>query len=99
MSSHLELLIQEHLAMPFPESVDKGLDYGEIEPVMIGADIYGWATGVASGSRLDVERRQQLIAARAALERSIGALPEQARPYFELIVRLADATLAEDPDA
>ena len=37
-----------HMAGPFPDSVEKGLDYGEVDAVMIGADIYGWATRAGS---------------------------------------------------
>jgi hypothetical protein len=32
------------MAEPFPHSVEKGEDYGEVDAVMIGADIYGWAS-------------------------------------------------------
>ena len=38
----LKLLLREHFADPFAESVEKGEDYGLVEPVMIDADICGW---------------------------------------------------------
>jgi len=28
-----------HMAEPFPDSVEEGLDYGDVEPVLIDADI------------------------------------------------------------
>ena len=33
-----------HMAEPFPYSVEKRMEYGSVDAVMIGADIYGWAT-------------------------------------------------------
>jgi hypothetical protein len=85
--------MEQHRAMPFPDSITKGDDYGEIESVMIGADVYGWALGVAQGTPLDEVQRTRLQAAHDALIRSIDALPEPARPYYELIARLAEETL------
>jgi hypothetical protein len=43
-----------HLADTFPAPAEKGLDYGEVDAVMIGADIYGWATRASELS--DAER-------------------------------------------
>ncbi|GLW30374.1 hypothetical protein [Actinoplanes regularis] len=48
-----------HMAEPFPGSVEKGLGYGEVDAVMIGADIYGWATRAGSLSGLDRSRVRQ----------------------------------------
>ncbi len=33
-------LLEEHQVEPFPPTVVKGEEYGEVDPVMIGADIY-----------------------------------------------------------
>lgn len=55
---------------PFPDSVEKGLEYGEADAVMIGADIYGWATRAGSLSELE---RSRLSQATDELQRSIDA--------------------------
>ena len=51
-ASDLDAEMRAHLAEPFPDSVEKGEDYGEVDAVMIGADIYGWALAVRRGSSL-----------------------------------------------
>ncbi len=79
-----------HLADPFPDSVEKGLDYGEVDAVMIGADIYGWAARAGSLSELD---RPRLAQAADELQRSIGAFPADAQPYYERVLRIARLTL------
>jgi hypothetical protein len=43
--------LRRHMAESFPELVQKGEDYGEVDPVMIGADIYGWALELAGEAR------------------------------------------------
>lgn len=80
-----------HMAEPFPDSVEKGLAYGEVDAIMIDADIYGWATKAGSLSTLDRSRLEQ---AADELERSIGAFPPHAQPYYERLVRIARLTLA-----
>ena len=80
-----------HMAEPFPDSVEKGLDYGEVDAVMIGADIYGWATRSGSLSELD---RSRLLQAADELQRSIQAFPPDAQPYYERILRIARLALA-----
>jgi hypothetical protein len=70
VSDDLAEKMRLHLAEPFPESVAKALDYGEVDAVMIGADIYGWASRAGSLPELD---RSQLAQAADALQRSIGA--------------------------
>ena len=80
-----------HLAEPFPDSVEKGLDYGEVGAVMIGADIYGWASRAESLSELE---RSRLMQAADELQRSIDAFPRDARPYYERVVRIARLALA-----
>lgn len=89
-----EALVDEmrlHMAEPFPDSVEKGLDYGEVDAVMIGADIYGWATRVGSLSKQD---RSRLFEAAEELQRSIAAFPPDAQPYYERILRVARLALS-----
>ena len=83
----------KHMSTPFPESVEKGLNYGEVDAVMIGADIYGWAVRAKSGSLTTIDR-DRLHLARDELARSLDAFPEQARPYYEQLVSLASAALS-----
>lgn len=91
MADDLAEEMRLHLAEPFPDSVVRGLDYGEVDPVLIGADIYGWAT--RAGSLTDLER-SHLMRAADELKRSIGAFPPEAQPYYERILRIADLALA-----
>lgn len=79
------------MAEPFPECVEKGEHYGEVDAVMIGADIFGWASRVSSLGFLDVVRLRQ---ASDELERSLAAFPIDARPYYERILRIARLALA-----
>lgn len=79
-----------HMAEPFPSSVEKGLDYGEVDAVMIGADLYGWATQAGSLSELD---RGRLLQAADELQRSILTFPSDAQPYYERILRIARLAL------
>lgn len=58
---------------------------------MIGADIYGWASRADSLSELD---RSRLLQAADELQRSIGAFPRDAQPYFERVLRIARLALA-----
>jgi hypothetical protein len=83
----------KHIALPFPESVEKGRDYGEVCPVLIDVDIYGWASQAASGALSSVDR-QRFQLARDALLRSLDAFPAEARPYYEQLAALATAALA-----
>jgi hypothetical protein len=79
-----------HMTEPFPDSVEKGLDYGEVDPVMVDANIYGWATRAGSLSELDQSR---LLQTADELERSIAAFPPDAQPYYERILRIARLAL------
>jgi len=91
-----EVLAEEmrrHMAEPFPDSVTKGLEYGEVDAVMIGADIYGWATR-ALGDSLSGPDRARLLDAAEALQHSIEAFPPDAQPYYERILRIARLALA-----
>ncbi|MCP3976541.1 MAG: hypothetical protein GY720_18795 [bacterium] len=90
----LPRLIDEHRAGPFPESIEKGINYGEIEPVLVGADIYGWAIRVAAGEMLDRAGRLALGDTRNELRRSLQEFPVDARPYYQTLVELASAALS-----
>lgn len=96
MDTRLDDLLREHLADPFLPSITKGEDYGEIEPVMIDADIYGWASRVAKGGRLGVVERPGLTQARDSLVRSLHEIPPEARSYYERLVAIADEAIASE---
>ena len=81
-----------HMSAPFPRSVEKGIDYGEVDAVMIGADIYGWATRAGSLSAFE---RSQLREAADQLQRSIDSFPLDARPYYGRLLRIARLALLE----
>ncbi|MCP3877271.1 MAG: hypothetical protein GY701_02585 [Sulfitobacter sp.] len=83
-----------HRRSAFPSSVEKGLDYGEVEPVMVGADIYGWAVQVAAGSELSESDSLRLAELQDQLRRSLSAFPEDAFLYFRGIGELASAVLS-----
>jgi len=83
--------LRRHMADPFPESVVKGEDYGEVDAVMIGADIYGWASRSDSLNALDRSRLRQ---AANELERSLQAFPADAQPYYQRLLRIARLALA-----
>jgi len=82
--------LRRHMADPFPESVVKGEVYGEVDAVMIGADIYGWASQSDSLSALDRSRLRQ---AANELERSIQAFPVDSQPYYQRLLRIARMAL------
>jgi len=86
--------IRLHKAEPFPDCMEKGRDYGEVDAVMIDADIHGWASHVASGVPLRGDQRSGLRLAADELERSISAFPEGAKPYYEQLLRIARLALA-----
>ena len=90
----LQRLLAEHRATPFPSDVVKGRDYGSVDPVMIGADIYGWASRVSKGEPLTPVDRDRLRLARDDLVLSLAAFPETARPYYEQLVPIATAALS-----
>lgn len=85
--------MRAHRAERFPASIRKGEDYGEVDPVMISADVFGWALGVSRGIPLSVASRLNLRRAADRLEHSMTAFPTDARPYFERVRRLARLTL------
>jgi len=80
------------MAEPFPDSVTKGMDYGEVDAVMIGADIYGSAMKASSGSLSELDRTR-LRQAADELQRSITAFPTEAQPYYERVLRIARLAL------
>lgn len=90
-------LLDQHRAEPFPSSVTKGIDYGEVDPVLIDADIYGWALTVVRGGSLSPVDADRLRHARDELIRSLDSFPDQARPYYERLARIADRSLGEPP--
>lgn len=92
--SDLGPLLAEHLRTSFPAAVTKGVDYGEVDAVMIDADICGWALGVSLGVSLSSEDRRRLTDARDELSRSIPAFPFEARPYYQKLDDIADAALS-----
>jgi hypothetical protein len=86
-------LLEEHLAADFPTEIEKSEFYGSIDPVMIGADIFGWVSSYASGSPLDDVARAGLEQARLDLGESMSALPTSTRPYYALLLRVADTAI------
>jgi len=82
--------LAEHLAAAFPASIDPGDAYGEVEPVLIDADIVGWL----AHDRLDPVQRRSLTQAADGLAHSLSTFPADARPYFERLLRLARRAVA-----
>ena len=64
--------MRAHVAERFPESVERGEDYGEVDAVMIGADICGWASRVGSLGPPDLGRLRQAADDAAQLWRRDG---------------------------
>ena len=95
MDNDLSVLLREHMATPFPTSVEKGIDYGLVDSVMIGADIYGWASRIAAAEDLPENERHGLMTARDELVASLGAFPDDARPYYELLVQIVIRALRD----
>lgn len=86
--------LRRHMHDPFPESIEKGVVYGEIEPVMVDADIYGWGLLVSQGCSLSAIDRSRLQQAASELDRSLVAVPADARRYYERLFRIANLALA-----
>lgn len=82
--------LAEHQAAAFPASINRGEVYGEVEPVLIDADIMGWLTH----DRLDSVQRRSLRQAADELAGSLPTFPADARPYFERLLRLARRAVA-----
>ena len=86
--------MRAHMAEPFPPSVEKGEDYGEVDAVMVGADIYGWASAVRDGASLGPTDRALFGQTADELARSLSAaFPLDARPYYERVLRITRLAL------
>lgn len=86
-------LLGEHRDAHFPAEIEKGRDYGVVDPVMIDADIFGWVSSYASGRQLDTDVRRGLEQARLELGESWNDLPVASLPYYARLFRLADAAV------
>lgn len=93
VDNDLSALLRDHMATPFPGSVEKGIYYGRVDSVMIGADIFGWASRVAAGEELPEIDRGGLTKARDDLMASLPAFPLDARRYFEVVAQIATSAL------
>jgi hypothetical protein len=82
----LRALLREHLATPWPESVERGSEYGGVDLVLIDADIFGLASREGPASADD---RAWLATTADNLEDLLGQLPVDARPYFGRLVEVA----------
>jgi len=91
----LRRLMQEHVSAPFPSSVEKGRNYGLVDPVMIGADIYGWCDSMAHSPVLPGVHVEALRTARDDLHESLMAFPEDARAYYAQLIEMATAALGD----
>ena len=91
--AELRALLDDHLARPFPSSVEKGTDYGGVDCVMIGADIYGWASRIADGERLPHDERVRFEAAAEGLRAALPAFPDAARSYYRELLDMSDLAL------
>lgn len=94
MAGDLRVELRKHLAEPFPESIEKGRDYGRVDPVLIDADIYGWTLRVSRGEPLTDVDRDRLGDAADELQRSLSSFPADARPYYERILRIVELACA-----
>lgn len=92
MDEHQRADLDAHLAEPFPPSVEKGEVYGAVDPVLVGADIIGY---VRHG-RLNAVQRRSLREIADQLARSLDALPMDARPYYERLLRIAQRAAAAE---
>jgi hypothetical protein len=82
--------LAEHRAAQLPFSVEPGRIYGEVDSILIDADIVGWV----SHERLNPTQRRSLREAADQLARSLDAFPSDARPYYERLLRLARRAVA-----
>jgi hypothetical protein len=93
----LRYLREQHRSTPFPSAVERGEDYGEVDAVMISADIFGWGLHALDGD-LTAMDRQRFQAAHDQLLRSLLAFPAMARPYYETLLKTAVLALGEGAD-
>ena len=87
-TSRLAELIDAHVSEPWPESVERGSEYGGVDLVMAGADIVGIAMSLMP-ARLRGEERAHLRTIAASLERVLDQLPAEARGYFLGLIDIA----------
>jgi hypothetical protein len=87
--------MRHHLEEPFPATVMKGESYGEVNSVLIGADVYGWALRASRGEALPLLEFERLRGAADALDRSIAVFPRDAQPYYERVLRIARLALQQ----
>ena len=95
MDDDLAALLRQHLETPFPTTVEKGVDYGLVDSVMIDADIHGWASRVAAGENLPEIEQRRLMKARNELMVSLDAFPHDARPYYDVLACIAAKALLQ----
>jgi hypothetical protein len=88
-------LLAAHLAAPFPDAVEKGRNYGLVEPVMVGSDIYGWGLTFQRNSRLSTVDTNRLRRTRDDLRASMSGFPIEAVPYYEQLLAIADFILQD----
>lgn len=92
--SDLDDLLERHRATPFPERA-RGEHYGEVDAVMIDADIFGWCSR-AVGSLLNPDERHRFQVAHDELARSLTEMPPEVRPYYEQLLLLASTALRDN---
>lgn len=80
-------MLREHLATPWPESVERGSEYDGVDLVLVDADIFA----VASREEPAADDRAWLITTADNLENVLAQLPVAARPYFGCLVEVARA--------
>jgi hypothetical protein len=93
----LRSLWQLHMSRGFPESIDKSDERWDefIHPVMLDADIAGTVSSVMNGATAATEsQRLALEAYLRDLEATDHLVPEDARPYFDVLRRMVEVALA-----
>lgn len=83
----LRRALRAHLAAPWPESVERGSEIGELDLVKADADIYGWAVASLHGQLTKAER-VELTSIADRLEDAVPALPGAASEYFGRLIEL-----------
>lgn len=89
----LRELLDEHVCAPFPDSVVKGESLGEVDVVMIGADISGWSLSKLNGGLTEIQT-DRLRQAALELAKSLPLFPAKALPYYAQLLDLANEALA-----
>lgn len=81
-------MLREHLATPWPESVERGSEYDGVNLVLVDADIFAVVSREEPASADD---RAWLVKTADNLENVLAQLPVAARPYFGCLVEIARA--------